>query len=98
MQIVIDMDDNLYHRLLADKYKGNPEQAWVDITDVLNAIHKGTPLSKGHGRLIDADKFIENVQEDRKHSCYVKGWTADDVLDYLNPQSALAPTIIEADR
>ena len=64
----------------------------------IKCILNGTPIPKGHGRLIDADKFIENVQEDRKHSCYVKSWTADDVLDYLNPQSTLAPTIIEADK
>ncbi len=27
--------------------------------DLISAIRNGTPLLKGHGRLIDADKFLE---------------------------------------
>ena len=42
-------------------------------------------------RLIDANKFIEKVNRDRKHECYIHCWTADDVLKRLD--SWYAPTI-----
>ena len=51
MQIVIDIPKELYkanHRGL------EAEELW----DLRIAIKNGTPLPKGHGRLIDADKFI----------------------------------------
>ena len=52
MQIVIDIDENLYTRLFdnGDEYVADMRRACV-------AIRKGTPLPKGHGRLIDADAF-----------------------------------------
>lgn len=50
MQIVIDIDDNLYTRLFdnGDEYVADMRRACV-------AIRKGAVLPKGHGRLIDAD-------------------------------------------
>ena len=52
MQIVIDIDDNLYTRLF-----DNGVDNYNDIFDMVKAIRKGQPLPKGHGRLIDADKL-----------------------------------------
>ena len=48
MQIVIEIDDNLYTRLFdnGDEYVADMRRACV-------AIRKGTPLPKGHGDLID---------------------------------------------
>ena len=43
------------------------------------------------GRLIDADRFIEKVNKDREHECYLHNWTADDVLRRLD--SWYAPTV-----
>lgn len=48
MQIVIDIDDNLYTRLF-----DNGVDNYDDAVDMAKAIRKGTPLLKGHGRLID---------------------------------------------
>ena len=46
MQIVIDIDDWMYSEILKGvKYQG-----------LEHNIKNGTPLPKGHGRLIDADK------------------------------------------
>ena len=59
-------------------------------------ISVGTPLPKGHGRLKDIDAFITKVNADRKHSAYLRSWTADDVLNSLDAN--YAPTIIEADK
>ena len=86
MQIVIDI----------------PEEIWEKVKDgyvplgISKYLMNGTPLPKCHGRLIDADEFIEKVKKDRTHSCYIQSWTADDVLDVLNRN--YAPTIIEADK
>ena len=59
MQIVIDIDDNLYTRLF-----DNGVDNYDDAEDMATAIRKGTPLPKGHGRLIDADsmKTMKNIQ------------------------------------
>lgn len=51
MQVVIDIDENLYTRLLDN---GNIDA--VDILKACVAIRKGTPLPEGHGDLIDRNK------------------------------------------
>lgn len=50
MQIVIDIDDRLYNRI---KYLEPKADTMLD--EFMRSIQKGTPLPKGHGRLIDAD-------------------------------------------
>lgn len=79
MQIVIDIDENLYTRLF-----DNGVDNYDDAVDMAKAIRKGTPLPKGHGRLIDESK-IEVCE-----------WV--DVLEEGYPKASTdAPTIIEAD-
>jgi len=53
MQIVIDIDDDLYTRLF-----DNGKTDAVDMLKACNAIRKGDVLPKGHGRLKDIDKII----------------------------------------
>ena len=53
MKIVIDIDDNLYTRLF-----DNGVDNYDDAVDMAKAIRKGTPLPKGHGRLIDASQLF----------------------------------------
>lgn len=55
MQIVIDIDDNLYTRLFDN---GGDDYDYA--VDMATAIRKGTPLPKGHGDLIDRKELIEN--------------------------------------
>lgn len=59
MEIVIDIDDNLYTRLF-----DNGVDNYDDAVDMAKAIRKGTPLPEHHGRLIDADsmKTMKNIQ------------------------------------
>lgn len=64
--------------------------------DLISAIRHGTRLPKEHGRLKDVDAFIAKVKADRTHACYVRSWTADDVLLALD--NTYAPTIINAER
>ena len=54
MQIVIDIDDNLYTRLF-----DNGEIDAVDMLKVCVAVRKGVVIPKGHGRLIDANEVIK---------------------------------------
>ena len=58
-----------------------------DIRKICEVLNNGTPLPKGHGRLIDADVFIDNYAE-----C---GWI-DDIK--VNEFNAITPTILEADK
>ena len=64
MQIVIDIDENLYTRLF-----DNGVDNYDDAVDMAKAIRKGTPLPKVHGRLIDA-RYLLNLLKGkciRKH-------------------------------
>ena len=54
MQIVIDMPDTEYQRLIAQDGMSH-----TDAEIVVNAFYSGTPLPKGHGRLIDADEALK---------------------------------------
>lgn len=48
MQIVIDISEEGYKRIIDGRWIGNP---------LADYIEDGMPLPKGHGRLIDADKL-----------------------------------------
>ena len=56
MQIVINIDDAIYKRAMV--YKG---EQFPDNDDLLGAlitaVNNGTPLPKGHGRIVDIDKL-----------------------------------------
>lgn len=88
MQIVIDIPEEDYKRM--------KEQSMFGRVDVWKqAIRNGTPLPKGHGRLIDADAEIKKIQDisdrvKRNAPCL-------DVYDGEIAAMRLATTIIEAD-
>ena len=82
MQIVIDIDDNLYTRLFdnGDEYVADMRRACV-------AIRKGTPLPKGHGRILDEKDILDIENNDG-------GWyDLVDMPEYI----AGVKAIIEAD-
>ena len=80
MQIVIDIPEPLYHNL-------KNGCGIYPYRLVYEAIINGTPIPKGHGRLIDADAFI------KQESCC--GYIEDMDIDYFKQN---VPTIIEADK
>ena len=80
MQIVIDIPDEIYKKYMDDR---------VRVTDVLHAVRHGTPLPKGHGRLIDADELKRTMEKDKRRAL-----SFVDLTDFV----WLAPTIIEADK
>lgn len=88
MQIVIDIDDNLYTRLF-----DNGVDNYDDAVDMAKAIRKGTPLPKGHGKIVDIDKLID----DKCNECgHLKGVSCT-IPCYAVRRMLSAPTIVEAD-
>lgn len=92
MQIVINIHEETYIHL---RNGGNIGASLM----IENAIKNGTPLPKGHGRLIDADKFLKD------NEAYT-GWILDSsdwggknaYKDTLEDLVSEAETIIKADR
>ena len=74
MEIVIDIDENLYTRLF-----DNGVDNYDDAVDMAKAIRKGTPLPKGHGDLIDRSEI--SIPYD---IC-----DGDEAMGYVNEVSAI---------
>jgi hypothetical protein len=78
MQVVIDIPETYYEYCKAQE----------DAVEIQLAIKKGTPLPKGHGRLIDADAInLKDISPVDGFSVY--GATAEDI--------DLTPTVLEAE-
>lgn len=80
MKIVIDISEKDYNDLLNGEFNINAGK---------DAIKNGTPLPKGHGRLIDEDK-VRDLLYEQEYNYYTE-------LDKVCDTIAEAPTIIEAD-
>lgn len=86
MQIVINISEDEYKRVMDGKWEGNV---------LADYIENGIPLPKGHGRLIDADAIPKQIElkgflsQDNAHLV-----TIDRVKEALDN----APTVIEADK
>lgn len=86
-------DIELVIKIPKDTYKAtcNENMLPPDVRNVVNAIKNGTPLPKGHGRLIDANELEEckeimtTYYDESKYAVRM-----DDIRDM--------PTIVEADR
>ena len=91
MQIVIKLPDSKYQSILSDDYCGLLD------ADLYKAIKDGTPLPKGHGRLIDEDRVDEAIyKEFDEIQCY--DGTGYDIYSDVKYCIDDIPTIIEADR
>jgi len=86
MQIVIDIPEETY------KATCNGCMLPPDVENVVQGIKNGTPLPKGHGRLIDADKIISEATERMKYPANHK------YMECVIAHMKLASTIIEADK
>ena len=93
MQIVIEMSDDYYEIL---KYEGQQPNAHVFAKLVAN----GTPLPKGHGRLIDADalKKDDEVTEWLSLNAVRTGKMLKKFSELFIKKIDATKTIIEADR
>ena len=81
MQIVIDIAQNEYDAL--EK---------LDAKYLLHIIKDGTPLPKGHGRIVDIDNAVKDLESVNESFCtfYAKGYGAR--VDYIGE------VLIEADK
>jgi hypothetical protein len=94
MEIVIDIPEELY-----EVYKGRlPMLGDVGMGMIAQSIAKGTPLPKEHGRLIDGEKVLDDIEkkypasvseteQSKRYARLVYYWAVKN-----------APTIIEADK
>lgn len=93
MELIIDIPEEQYVTLNAKSQ--DTVLTIVDDALLIKAIKNGTPLPKGHGRLIDADEAIQRLCG---KSC---GCTLEEcgyeVPCYSAQRINSAPTIIEAD-
>ena len=87
IDLVIRISEELYDEIL-DGIE-NAEIAGVGLSDLSIALKNGTPLPKGHGRLIDADKLEARTMLYEPRGIEGMLMKYADLLD--------APTIIEAD-
>ena len=78
MQVVIDIPEDRYQAIKSARRV----EYVVDTYTVGIAIADGTPLPKGHGRLIDADVVVDGMEENYELCIAVND----------------TPTIIEADK
>lgn len=86
MQIVIDISDEQYE--IIKKLVKNQNSVCPDAESAEKIILKGTPLPKGHGRLIDEKDILDTENNDG-------GWyDLVDMPEYI----AGVKAIIEADR
>lgn len=86
MQIVIEISDSLYSKLI--DMNSDSDTCSFNESTLVESIQHGTPLPKGHGRLIDAD-YIALIDEQFYNPS-----------DYYVAEGAIedATTIIEADK
>lgn len=82
IELVIKISEENYN--IIKNYKA--PMSWAE-----HVIKNGTPLPKGHGRLIDADDIRVIELEDDLH--IIRHEKGDGIDTYID-----APTIIEADR
>jgi hypothetical protein len=98
MQIVIDISEEVYQFLQKTsftedentifKQTNEDRKKTLFLFDILDAIRNGTPLPKGHGRLIDADAFERRCMFDSD---------IEDMQDVIYALRDYKP-IIEADK
>lgn len=89
LKLIIDIPDKVYGVL---KYfeesmglSGKKEDENDDVkTALIRAVVNGTPLPKGHGRLVDADEYA------KKYKTNINGRIGEEYV--------FAPTVIEADK
>lgn len=90
MQIVIDIPEGLKNDFESEQWTA------LSCMEIKDALMNGTPLPKGHGRLIDADalerRMCDREEELGDDRALWESSTVSVALDMF------APTIIEADK
>jgi hypothetical protein len=102
MQIVIDIPEDVYEDIVA--HNGENREGGKSAYYFEGLIQNGTPLPKGHGRLIDAEELYNDLKERQKsyeHNSGIRQLIDEAVKDGIiiaRSHIDYAPTIIEADK
>jgi len=98
MKLIIDIPEEVYRSIQDNDYCG------ISNADMYNAVKNGTPLPKGHGRLIDADYLKDVILLHNFHGNNKNIVPYSDRKGYRLRQREVdegiinAPTIVEADK
>lgn len=96
MKLVIKLDDKIYQDIIEGNRRERYSIVMYDFPiTIADAIAEGTPLRKGHGRLIDADALITELETDYHGTLTESGaHLFVGITNYIDD----AETIIEADK
>lgn len=92
MRLVIEISEQTYKAINAGYFAGK---------ELYNAVKNGTPLPKGHGRLIDADFTVKQYEEycrnnckysEKQRDCMCRACPTGDAIEMIED----APTVLEA--
>lgn len=92
MQIVIEIPEDVYTRLFDSGIQDN-EIAVDDVCEMARALRLGTPLPKGHGKIIDVADLLDRIcldDTDENREDNVGEIVTLEDIDFI-------PAIIEAD-
>lgn len=95
MQIVIDITDS--DKEIIDNGFKSSEVSVNFYRRLITAIQQGTPLPKGHGRLMDADESIKVLKSLGSRDYRRERGTIQEAIKMLNYEEYTS-TIIEADK
>ena len=92
IELIIKMPEEVYESIQDNDYCG------ISNSDMYNAIVNGTPLPKGHGRLIDADALDRDLENAKVNLGDALSEAFDDGLTWASEVTSKLLTIIEADK
>ena len=106
MKMIVDIPEDAYDYLINTSFVENPKIMFnqsvedrkhtMQLFEVIDAVKNGTPLPKGHGRLIDADA-LEKKMTEYINTLPLAYDEAERIVLLMNHFDD-APTIIEADK
>lgn len=93
MKIVIDINEKNYKSVMLTQNRPIGQRLPYGLSE---AIKNGIPLSKGHGRLIDADELIKQLEATANIEWNMQVGSSKGLEDAIDIVGA-SPTIIKAD-
>ena len=88
MHVVIDVPNWLYNAMLEHKEP-------IYSQSLAEAVRDGTPLPKGHGRIMDVDKIIKKMEE--REECLKDNRSMYETACVETALDMFGDTIVEAD-